>query len=161
MYGAYQEYHEKDLLTRHTLYGLFNHRKRGKQLDIIKSLIDVITSPPQTSGCRNPFYKNGGDIVKRMRKRAFFEKVHISCSKEVPLKIEEQCNPPFNVTIGSFKGEVAKLNRHLGKRRSSNRENRDSKKRILKSLRCGLATCSDMRNSETLLELNFYLQKFE
>ena len=88
------------------------------------------------------FYKNGSDIIKRMMNQAIFEKIYISCSKEVPLDIEEKYNPPFNTIIEPFKEELAKVNRAL-------RQNSETalakvataKNRILKQLRCGLPAC--------------------
>lgn len=48
-----------------------------------------------------------------MLNQVLFEKIYVSCSKEVPLEIEEQYNPPFNVIIEPFKEELAKLNRSI------------------------------------------------
>lgn len=77
-----------------------------------------------------------------MMNQAIFEKIYISCSKEVPLDIEEKYNPPFNTIIEPFKEELAKVNRAL-------RQNSETalakvataKNRILKQLRCGLPAC--------------------
>lgn len=106
------------------------------------------------------FYRNGSDIVKRMLNQAIFEKIYVSCSKEVPLEIEERYNPPFNVIIEPFKDELSKVNRSI--RASSEAalaKIATAKNRILNSLRCGLAACSDTRNMESYSNSNFFTYK--
>lgn len=106
------------------------------------------------------FYKNGSDIVKRMLNQALFEKIYVSCSKEVPLEIEEQYNPPFNVIIEPFKEELAKLNRSIrANSEATPAKIATAKNRILSGLRCGLAACSDTRNMESYSNSNFFIYK--
>ena len=52
------------------------------------------------------FYRNGSDFVKRMLNQAIFEKIYVSCSKEVPLEIEAEYRPPFNTIIEPFKANL-------------------------------------------------------
>ena len=106
------------------------------------------------------FYKNGSDIVKRMLNQALFERIYISCSKEVPLEIEEKYNPPFNVIIEPFKEELAKLNRSIrANSEAALAKIATAKNRFLKTLRCGLAACSDTRNMESYSNSNFFTYK--
>ena len=83
------------------------------------------------------FYRGANDTIKRMLNQAIFEKIYTSCNSEVPLEIEEAYNPPYNVIIAPFKGELAKVNRSIrakseevypGKIRRSGRKDHHSKK---------------------------------
>ena len=95
-----------------------------------------------------------------MLNQAIFEKIYISCSKEVPLEIEAEYRPPFNAIVEPFKEELAKANRAI-------RQNAEAalakiataKNRILKQIRCGLAACSDTRNMESYSNSNFFIYK--
>ena len=82
--------------------------------------------------------------------QAIFEKIYISCNKEIPLEIEEEYNPPFNSIIAPVKEELTKLNRSL----KLNTEVAlvkiaTSKNRILKLLRCGLSSCNNYTDIES------------
>ena len=106
------------------------------------------------------FYRNGSDIVKRMLNQAIFEKIYVSCSKEVPLEIEAEYRPPFNTIIEPFKDELAKVNRAIrSNSKAALAKIVTAKNRILKNLRCGLAACSDTRNIESYSNSNFFTYK--
>ena len=82
--------------------------------------------------------------------QAIFEKIYISCNKEIPLESEEEYNPPFNSIIAPVKEELTKLNRSL----KLNTEVAlvkiaTSKNRILKLLRCGLSSCNNYTDIES------------
>ena len=106
------------------------------------------------------FYRNGSDIVKRMLNQAIFEKIYISCSKEVPLEIEAEYRPPFNAIVEPFKDELAKVNRAI-------RQNTEAalakvwaaKNRILKQIRCGLAACDEHTDIGSHSNSNFFTYK--
>ena len=82
--------------------------------------------------------------------QAIFEKIYISCNKEVPLEIEEEYRPPFNSIIAPVKEDLTKLNRSL----KLNTEVAlvkiaTSKNRILNQIRCGLSSCNEYTDIES------------
>ena len=96
------------------------------------------------------FYKGASDTIKRLMNQAIFEKIYISCNKEVPLEIEEEYRPPFNSIIAPVKEDLTKLNRSLKLNTGAALAKiATSKNRILKLLRCGLSSCKDYTDIES------------
>ena len=90
------------------------------------------------------FYKGASDTIKRLMNQAIFEKIYISCNKEVPLEIEEEYRPPFNSIIAPVKEDLTKLNRSLKLNTGTALAKiATSKNRILNQIRCGLSSCNE------------------
>ena len=96
------------------------------------------------------FYKGASDTIKRLMNQAIFEKIYISCNKEVPLEIEEEYRPPFNSIIAPVKENLTKLNRSLKLNTGTALAKiATSKNRILNQIRCGLSSCNEYTDIES------------
>ncbi len=103
------------------------------------------------------FYKAASPTIKKLLNQAIFEKIYISCNREVPLDIEEKYNPPFNVILAPFKKELTEINRSMRASSENAAEKiQAAKDRILKHLKCGLSISDDCTDIGSYQNPNFF-----